>query len=114
MTTTGPVTAEELPDGQRRCPVCRESFSPNPRSPNHTYCSDRCRSAPWYARRGPRRPRSPTPTNAGPAVAGAVDAVTAVTTAADATSTAADAMTNAVDGVNAMATAVNATEGGSP
>ena len=101
--TSGTVTAEERPDGQRRCPVCRES-TPNPRSPNHTYCSDRCRSAAWYARHGPRRPRSPTPTNAGSAVTGAVDAVTAVTNAAD-------AMTNAVDGVNAMTTAVNATVG---
>ena len=96
MTPTGPDPTEERPDGQRRCPVCRESFTPNPRSPNHTYCSDRCRSAAWYARHGPRRPRSPTPT------ADAVEPITAVTNAVDATSNAVDAMTNDVNSADAL------------
>jgi len=72
---------EQLPAGKRRCPTCQQPFNPNPRSPTHTYCSDRCRSAAWYERRGPRRPRSADPVNA---VTNGVDEVTAMTNAVDA------------------------------
>ena len=74
MTNPAPTNATAPLDGQRQCPVCGQPFTRNPRSPTHTYCSDRCRSAAWYQRRGPRRPRS----------SGTADEVTAVTNAVDA------------------------------
>jgi len=84
MTNPAPTNATAPLDGQRQCPVCGQPFTRNPRSPTHTYCSDRCRSAAWYQRRGPRRPRSSGTADEVTAVTNAVDTVTAVTNAVDA------------------------------
>ncbi len=84
MTNPAPTNATAPLDGQRQCPVCGQPFTRNPRSPTHTYCSDRCRSAAWYQRRGPRRPRSSGTADQVTAVTNAVDTVTAVTNAVDA------------------------------
>ncbi len=85
MTNPASTSATAPLDWQRQCPVCGRPFTRNPRSPTHTYCSDRCRSAAWYQRRGPRRPpRSSGSPGGVNAVTNAVDAVTAVTNAVNA------------------------------
>ncbi len=103
MTNPAPTNATAPLDGQRQCPVCGQPFTRNPRSPTHTYCSDRCRSAAWYQRRGPRRPRSSGTADQVTAVTNAVDTVTAVTNAVDTVT----AVTNAVDAGNQDPQAIN-------
>lgn len=43
------------PPGSRPCPSCGDRFTPHPRKPSQTYCSERCRGAAYRRRRAHHR-----------------------------------------------------------